>query len=65
MVDVDRRVSEVTGLRPGDVLLSVNRRRIESAEQAARLLGDPGGRGYVLVHFSRGGELVRTTFRVR
>ncbi|HEX7049848.1 MAG TPA: trypsin-like peptidase domain-containing protein [Longimicrobiales bacterium] len=44
------------GLRQGDVILQINRIPIESAEQAARVLGRLAGRGPVRVFFERQGR---------
>lgn len=51
------------GLREGDVILQINRVRIGSAEEAARVLQQVGARG-VVVYFERGGQLGMTQFRV-
>lgn len=64
VVSVEERVAYLTGMRAGDVLLSVNRRPVEGAEDAARLLRAQRG-GHVLVRLYRQGATVTTTFRLR
>lgn len=63
VVSIEERVAYLTGMRAGDVLLSVNRRPVEGAEDAARLLRTRRG-GYVLVRLYRQGAIVTTTFRL-
>ena len=38
IVDIERDLESRSGLRAGDVILQINRRRVESAEQAAEVL---------------------------
>jgi serine protease Do len=51
------------GLREGDVILQINRLRVRSAEEAARVLGQLGG-SFVVVYFERGGRIGSAQFRV-
>jgi len=51
------------GLQEGDVIVGINRTRIESAEQAAAVLQQAVGGG-VVVYFERGGQLGTASFRI-
>jgi S1-C subfamily serine protease len=51
------------GLQEGDVIIGINRVRIQSAEQAAAVLQSAAGGG-VVVYFERGGQLGTTSFRI-
>ena len=51
------------GLQEGDVIVGINRVRIQSAEQAASVLQAAAGRG-VVVYFERGGQLGTASFRI-
>ncbi len=55
IVDIERNL-EGLGLRAGDVILQINRQRIESAEQAAQVLRQTSGR--LTVYIERNGEVV-------
>ena len=63
IVDIQRDLETLIGLRAGDVILQIDRRRIESAEQAAEVLRQASGR--VAVYIERNGEVVvrRLIFR--
>ena len=50
------RLLESLGLRAGDVILQINRQRIESAEQAAEVLRQTSGR--LTVYIERNGEVL-------
>ena len=50
--DLERRI----GLRAGDVILQIDRRRVESAEQAAEVLRQASGN--VAVYIERSGEVI-------
>jgi serine protease Do len=52
------------GLRSGDLIVAINRSRIRSAEEAARVLQEPGSRG-VVVYFERGGRYGSVQFSLR
>ncbi len=64
IVDVTERVARATRMREGDVILAVNRREVESAEDAASLFR-AAGPGRVQVWLHRDGSSVITTFGVR
>jgi serine protease Do len=55
IVDIERNL-EGLGLRAGDVILQINRQRIESAKQAAEVLRRTSGR--LTVYIERNGEVV-------
>jgi S1-C subfamily serine protease len=50
------------GLSEGDLILQINRVRINSAEEAARVLGQAAGG--VLVYFERQGRIGTVSFRI-
>ncbi|MBI4545110.1 MAG: trypsin-like peptidase domain-containing protein [Gemmatimonadetes bacterium] len=52
------------GLRPGDLILQVNRQPIRTAEEAAALMRRLAGRGPVRVFFERRGQIGSTSFYV-
>ena len=62
-MDIQRDLESRIDLRAGDVLLQINRRRIESAEQAAEVLRRASGN--VAVYIERNGEVIvrRLVFR--
>jgi serine protease Do len=53
--------ARAVGLREGDVILQINRFRVQSAEEAARALQAAPGRSFV-VYFERNGQLGSTQF---
>ena len=55
IVDIQRDLEGLIGLRAGDVILQVDRLRVESAEQAAEILRRASGR--VAVYIERNGEV--------
>jgi serine protease Do len=57
VAEIDERSTEVTGLRPGDVILAINRRRVETADDAADLFQYYAGRGRIRVTYYREGRL--------
>jgi serine protease Do len=63
IVDIQRDLEGRIGLRAGDVILQVNRRRVESAEQAAEVLRRASGN--VAVYIERDGAVIvrRLLFR--
>ena len=63
IVDIERDLETRIGLRAGDVILQINRRRVESAEQAAQVLRRASGS--VAVYIERNGEVIvrRLLFR--
>ncbi|HUF29609.1 MAG TPA: trypsin-like peptidase domain-containing protein [Gemmatimonadaceae bacterium] len=60
----DRIASEI-GIRPGDVILQVNRVRVERAEDVRRVLDASAGRGIIRVYFERGRRIFMTDFILR
>jgi serine protease Do len=57
VAEIDEPSTEVTGLRAGDVILAINRRRVETAEDAADLFQYYAGRGRIRVTYYRDGRL--------
>jgi serine protease Do len=55
IVDIQRDLEGLIGLRAGDVILQIDRLRVESAEQAAEILRQASGR--VAVYIERNGEV--------
>lgn len=62
IVEIGRRVSSRTGMRAGDVILSINRQRVEEADEAAELFRYYGGRGLVAVRLLRDGNVYLARF---
>jgi serine protease Do len=54
-----------TGLRQGDVILQINRRRVARAEDVQEIVRQAAGRGAIRVYFERNGSLGYTDFYVR
>jgi serine protease Do len=54
-----------TGLRVGDVILQINRRRVSGAEDVEAIVRQVAGRGAIRVYFERDGSLGYTDFYVR
>jgi serine protease Do len=63
--DIPAEMQQATGLRSGDVVLSINRARIGSADDLGRAFASAAGHGAVTVWFERGGRLGRTAFYVQ
>ncbi len=61
IVAIAADMARATGFREGDVLVQINNRAIDSAEAAARLLAQAGGR--VRIWFERNGGLTARDFR--
>jgi serine protease Do len=63
IVDIERDLKGRIDLRAGDVILQINRQRVESAEQAAEILRRAFGN--VAVYIERNGEMIvrRLVFR--
>ena len=63
ILKIERDLETRTGLRAGDVILQINRRRVESAEQAAAVLRRASGS--VAIYLERNGEVIvrRLLFR--
>jgi serine protease Do len=62
---ISDRLSEGLGLRPGDVVVQINRTAVTAADEAARALDYYGGRGPIAVFFERSGQLYRSDFQLR
>jgi S1-C subfamily serine protease len=62
--DIPDEMEQATGLRSGDVILQINRTRVESAVDLRRAFAAAAG-GAVTVWFEREGRLGRTAFYVR
>ncbi|MBI2536297.1 MAG: hypothetical protein HYW06_04880, partial [Gemmatimonadetes bacterium] len=56
---------DATGLRPGDVILQVNRQAVATAEDTRRAFRAAAGRTPVRVYFERGGQLGVADFYVQ
>ena len=65
VVEVTREISSMTGLRPGDVIISINQRPARDAGEAAELFEFfAGGQGWVRIGFVRGDRRWSSTFRI-
>ena len=65
VVQVSDRVEQALGLRPGDVIVQINRTPVADAPQAARLIEGAGGSGPVRMFVERAGMIYSTDFRIR
>ncbi|MFW6192449.1 MAG: trypsin-like peptidase domain-containing protein, partial [Gemmatimonadota bacterium] len=66
IVEIEPSLRRATRMQEGDVIVAVNRRRVNTAEDAAELFRSASaGRGVVQVWLYRDGTQVATTFRVR
>ena len=65
IVRVGDNVAEQLGVTAGDVILMINRRTVNSAEDAARLIDAFSGRGVIEMVFERQGAMFRTEFIIR
>jgi hypothetical protein len=63
--DISAEMEQGTGLRSGDVIVQINRTRIESVDDLRRAFAAAAGGGAVTVWFERDGRLGRTAFYVR
>jgi S1-C subfamily serine protease len=60
IASISDRLVQQLGLRKGDVLVQINRTRVSSAEQAAKIFDSLEGQGSVRLYFERnGGYVVR------
>jgi serine protease Do len=64
IADVDDYVTRITGLRQSDLIVAINRRRVESADDVARLLAYYADRGGIRVYYERGGSMWSTAFYI-
>ncbi len=65
IVQIGEATQRATGLRPGDVILQINRTPTTSADEAREVFRTAAGRGAVRVYFERGGSFGFTDFRIR
>ena len=65
VVRAGSRVIDEIGIAPGDVIVMINQREVNSAEDAARLLEYFSGRGVIQMVFERQGAMFRTEFIIR
>jgi type II secretory pathway component PulC len=65
IADVSSVVTRNTGLRRGDLIVAINRSRIGSADDVARLLDYLTNRGAIRVYYERDGIGRSTTFYVQ
>jgi serine protease Do len=63
--DIPPEIEQATGLRSGDVIVQINRSRVQTAEDLRRAFGAAAGGSAVTVWFERGRRLGRTAFYVR
>jgi serine protease Do len=61
---ISDQVARVTGLREGDLIIAINRRRVSSAEDVAGILEYLVGRGAVRVYYERDGVIWSTRFQI-
>ena len=64
IVDVSDDVSRVTGLARGDLIVAINRRAVESADDVADMIRFLSTRGAIRLHYERDGAIWSTTFRL-
>jgi serine protease Do len=64
IADVSDEITQVTGLRRGDLVVAVNRQRVEGADEVAELLGYLAGRGAIRLYYEREGVVWSSTFRI-
>lgn len=65
IVDLTDEAARATRMAEGDVILAVNRRQVENAEDAAALIREAGRAGRVQVWLYRDGATVLTSFGIR
>jgi len=63
--NLSERVAREIDIQPGDVIVQINRTRVNSADEAARALEYYGGRGYITMWYERQGYISTTTFAIR
>ncbi|MDH5805438.1 MAG: trypsin-like peptidase domain-containing protein, partial [Gemmatimonadota bacterium] len=59
------RARQATRLLPGDVILQINQRRIEDADDVSSIFERMAGQGWLRVFFERDGQVRSTDFRIR
>ena len=65
ITQISQRNGAYTGMREGDVIVEINRRRVTSAEDVADLFQYYSGRGSIRVSVYRSGNIYITTFYVQ
>ena len=65
VVRASERIASEIGFRPGDVILQVNRVKVEQAEDVRRALEVSAGRGVIRVYFERDRRIYMTDFILR
>jgi serine protease Do len=65
VVRASERIASEIGFRPGDVVLQVNRVKVEQAEDVRRALEASAGRGVIRVYFERDRRIYMTDFILR
>lgn len=63
--NISQNASDQTGLAKGDVIVQIGNTRINSAQDAARIIDSIRGRAYLAVFVERQGQFFRTDFGVR
>jgi len=63
--DISEEMQQATGLQSGDVVLQINRTRVETADDLRRAFSAAAGGGAAVVWFERQRQLGRTAFYVR
>jgi S1-C subfamily serine protease len=63
--NISQDASDQTGLLKGDVIIQINNSRVNSAEDAARVINSIGGRTYLRVVIERQGRRLLSEFGVR
>ena len=56
IADISGELQNQLGLRPGDVIVQVNRTRVRSAEDAANVFASLRGTGRIVIYFERNGD---------
>ena len=64
IVGVSDDVKRATGFERGDLIVAINRRPVESADDVADMIDFFAGRGAIRVHYERDGAIWNTTFRI-
>jgi type II secretory pathway component PulC len=65
ITQISQRNAAYTGMREGDVIVEINRRRVGSAEDVADLFQYYSGRSSIRVSVFRSGNTYITTFYVQ
>jgi S1-C subfamily serine protease len=66
IVAIDENTTRITGLRRGDVIVGINRQRVQDANQAGEMFNYlASGDGWVRVWVDRNGSTLTSTFQIR